>query len=68
MRVSDAKRERAIAPTAATGPDGELYVLYLDLGDDALDYDGLHKGRGGQPYDGRWSLVLARSDNRGATW
>jgi hypothetical protein len=68
VRVSDGQRLRAVAPTPATGPDGKLYVLYLDLGDDDLDYRGLHRGRGGEPYEGTWSLVLARSSDRGATW
>ncbi len=43
-------------------------MLYLDLGDDALDYGGGHDGRGGAPYAGRWQLVLARSTDNGATW
>ncbi len=68
VRVNDAKRVRAIAPSPAVGPEGELYVLYLDLGEDRLDYEGGHRGRGGPPYDGRWQLVLARSTNRGASW
>ena len=67
-RVSDAGRERAVAPSPAIGPKGELYVLYLDLGEDALDYEGAHRGRGGPPYPGRWELVLARSRDRGGTW
>ena len=67
-RVSGPARLRAIAPSPAIGPKGELYVLYLDLGDDALDYAGAHRGRGGPPYSGRWKLVLARSQDRGATW
>jgi hypothetical protein len=60
--------ERAIAPTPAVGPRGELYVLYLDLGEDRLDYEGGHRGRGGPPYQGRWKLVLARSEDEGRTW
>jgi hypothetical protein len=67
-RVNDAGRRRSIAPSTAIGPKGEVYVLYLDLGDDALDYEGAHRGRGGPPFDGRWQLVLARSRDRGATW
>jgi len=59
---------RAVAPTTAVGPDGDLYVLYLDLRDDRLDYEGGHMGRGGPPYDGPWSLVMARSQDRGVTW
>jgi hypothetical protein len=67
-RVSPASRQRVVAPSAAVGPRGELYVLYLDLGNDRLDYEGLHKGRGGPPYRGRWKLVLARSSDRGRSW
>ncbi len=68
-QVSDASRERVVAPTPAAGKaEGELNVLYLDLGDDALDYGGGHRGRGGAPYDGDWKLVLARSTDNGATW
>lgn len=68
-RVSSAARERVVAPTPAMGKaDGELNVLYLDLGDDTLDYAGGHRGRGGPPYDGDWQLVLARSTDNGATW
>ena len=68
-RVSSADRQRVVAPSPAIGSErGELNVLYLDLGDDVLDYHGGHRGRGGAPYDGRWSLVLARSTDNGATW
>ncbi len=66
--VNDGGRGRVVAPSAAVGPDGELYVLFLDVGDDRLDYEGAHEGFGGPPYPGRWSLVLARSTDRGATW
>jgi hypothetical protein len=68
VRVNPAGRERALAPSTAVGPRGEVYVLYLDLGDDRLDYEGQHQGRGGRPYQGRFKLVLARSLDRGATW
>lgn len=68
-RVSSGSRERVVAPTPAAGKaDGELNVLYLDLGEDVLDYGGGHRGRGGPPYDGDWQLVLARSTDNGATW
>jgi hypothetical protein len=67
-RVSSASRARAIAPAPAIGPHGELYVLYLDLEGDALDYAGGHGGRGGPAYAGHWQLVLARSTDRAATW
>jgi hypothetical protein len=67
-RVSGASRQRVVAPSPAIGKGSELNVLYLDLGDDVLDYGGGHRGRGGPPYDGRWQLVLARSTDRGVTW
>ena len=68
VRVSDGRRQRVLAPSPAVGPKGELYVLYLDLGGDRLDYEGLHGGKGGRPYSGRFKLVLARSLDYGATW
>lgn len=40
-------------------------MLYLDVKDDRLDYEGLHDGAGGKPYDGEWELVLGRSEDRG---
>jgi hypothetical protein len=68
VQASSAQRRRVLAPASAVGPAGELYVLYLDLGDDRIDYEGGHQGRGGPPYPGAWQLVLARSRDRGATW
>ena len=68
VRMSDPQRNRVLAPAPVVAPDGTLYVLYLDVGDDRLDYEGAHGGSGGTPYDGRFSLVLARSTDAGATW
>jgi hypothetical protein len=68
VRVSSPARERAIAPAPVVGRDGTLYVLYVDAGQDSLDYEGGHLGRGGPPYPGPYELVLARSRDRGATW
>ena len=68
VRVNDASRLRAVAPSVAVGPKGEVYMLYLDLGEDRLDYEGAHEGRGGRPYAGRFELVLGRSLDHGATW
>ncbi len=68
VRLSDPRRGRVLAPSPAVGPDGALYVLYLDVGDDRLDYEGVHEGSGGPPYDGRFALVLGRSADGGATW
>lgn len=68
VRVSAPPRERVIAPSPVVGPDGAVYVLYLDIGEDRLDYAGAHEGMGGPPYDGAFRLVLARSRDGGATW
>jgi hypothetical protein len=68
VRVSGPAHARAVAPSPAVGPRGELYVLYLDLGEDRLDYEGTHLGRGGPPYGGAWKLMLARSLDQGRSW
>ncbi|MGH9153488.1 MAG: sialidase family protein [Acidimicrobiales bacterium] len=68
VRVSAEARARVVAPSAVVGPGGQVMVLYVDLGEDRLDYGGAHQGRGGDPYDGPWELVAARSADRGATW
>lgn len=68
VQVSPPGRGRVVAPVPATGPSGELYVAYLDLGEDSLDYHGGHEGKGGDPYPGRWALVLARSGDHGRSW
>jgi len=66
-RVSGGARERVVAGAPAIG-DGALYVLYLDLGEDRLDYEGGHEGRGGPPHPGPWQLVLSRSGDGGDSW
>jgi hypothetical protein len=68
VAVNDASRQRVVTPAPAVGPNGELYVLYLDLGQDRLDYEAGHEGRGGPPYQGAFQLVLARSADQGRTW
>jgi len=68
VRVSPPSRLRVLAPSMAFGDGGRLYVLYLDVGDDRLDYNGGHGWQAGEPYQGTFSLVLARSDDAGATW
>lgn len=68
IRVSGEARARVVAGSPAVGSGEDLYVLYLDLGEDALDYNGGHAGAGGPPYRGTFQLVLARSTDGGATW
>lgn len=67
-RVSDEARDRVLAPRLEVGTNGGLHLVYLDLGDDRLDWAGGHEGRGGPPYPGEWELVAARSHDGGATW
>lgn len=68
VNVSRPSRERVVAASPTVGPAGELYVVFLDLGEDRLDYNGGHEGKGGPPYPGPVSLVLGRSSDRGRTW
>lgn len=69
VRVSVPERLRVLAPSLALGDEpGRLFLLYLDIGDDRLDYNGGHGWRAGEPYQGTFTLVLARSDDDGATW
>ena len=68
VRVNSGERGRAVGPVPVVGRDGTLYVLYLDLGEDRLDYEGGHRARGGPPYDGKFSLVLARSRDGRKGW
>ncbi|MGI8685499.1 MAG: sialidase family protein [Acidimicrobiales bacterium] len=68
VTVSAPARQRVVAPSAAVGAGNEVFILYLDIGADSLDYHGAHGGRGGEPYPGSWSLVLARSSDGGSTW
>lgn len=68
VRVSSPQRLRVLAPSPAVARDGRMFVLYLDLRDDRLDYEGGHEGQGGPPYPGPWTLVLSRSLDGGRTW
>ncbi len=68
VTTSDPRRSRVLAPAPAVGPGGVLYVLYLDVGQDRLDYEGGHHALGGPAYPGRFTLVLARSRDGGAHW
>lgn len=62
VQVNDDSRERVVAPALALAPDGGVHVAYYDLGDDAVDYQGLE----GPVWEETWSLVLATSSDSGA--
>jgi hypothetical protein len=68
VRVSDPARQRVIAPTPVVTDRGAVYVAYLDISQDKLDYEGEHGGNGGPPYSGSFTLLVSRSLDSGATW
>jgi hypothetical protein len=68
VQVSSVAHPRAITPVPVVAANGTVYVLYVDVGDDRLDYEGGHGGVGGPPYQGYYTLVLARSLDAGAHW
>lgn len=65
VQISPEQRERVGAANPVVGADGKLYVLYQDFGDNDADFEG-RPGR--SAYDGQFSIVLAHSDDRGATF
>jgi hypothetical protein len=67
VTVSTTGHRRAVAPAPAIRGDS-MFVSFLDVKDDRLDYNGAHQGMGGEPYRGTWAPVVARSPDRGATW
>lgn len=62
--VSDPARQRVVAPALTVGADGAAHVAYYDLGDDAIDYQGLE----GSTWEETWSLVVASSFDGGRTF
>lgn len=66
VRVSEPGR-RAVQPTPVVVGD-RLVVGAFDLGDDVLDYEAVHGGQGGAPFDGRWRVVLWSSADGGSTF
>ncbi len=64
VRVSDPDRARVVAPAVALGPDQAVHVLYYDLEEDAIDYQGLE----GPRWRGTWSLVAASSHDGGRSF
>jgi hypothetical protein len=66
--VNSAARGRVITPAPVVGRDGTLYVLFVDVGEDRLNYEAGHQGRGGPAYAGRYTLVMARSSDGATRW
>ena len=67
VTVSEADRLVAL-PTVVMGPERQVTVGALDLGDDVLDYEARHDSQGGPPDDGRWRVVAWTSDDGGASF
>jgi hypothetical protein len=67
-QVNSPVLRRVVSPDPVVGRDGTLYVLYMDLGNDNLDYEAADGGMGGPPYAGFYTLVLARSKDEGVNW
>jgi hypothetical protein len=63
VQVSDQGRARIGAPALAVDGEGNPSVLYVDYGADRFDWENL-PGR----YEGTFSLVLARSNDRGTSF
>ena len=61
VQVSDRSRARVAAPALALGPHHAVHVVYYDLKDDAVDYQGLE----GAVSEDTWSLVSTSSSDGG---
>lgn len=59
---------RVVAPSVVLGKGNTVVVSALDLGDDDLDYSGLHQAQGGPPAEGTWRVLTWTSTDSGATF
>ncbi|MGH9154969.1 MAG: sialidase family protein [Acidimicrobiales bacterium] len=64
VTVSPPARARVGGATPVVGAGGGLFVLYSDYGDDSVDLE----GQPGGIHQGRFSLVVARSADGGASF
>ncbi|MDP9075287.1 MAG: glycoside hydrolase [Actinomycetota bacterium] len=64
VQVSDPARRRVVAPVLALGPNHAVNIAYYDLGDDAVDYQGLEGG----VWSGTWSIVETTSTDGGRSF
>jgi hypothetical protein len=64
VRVSDAQRERIVAPSAVVDRNGNLVVMYEDLKGNRRDYE----NQPGPPAELPFSLVVTRSTDGGKTF
>lgn len=64
VRVSDAQRERVVAPSPLVDDDGHLVVMYQDLKGNRRDFE----NQPGPPAENPFALVLTRSTDGGKTF
>ncbi|HET7487058.1 MAG TPA: exo-alpha-sialidase [Acidimicrobiales bacterium] len=64
VRVSDDGRERVGAATPVVGPNGSVYVAYMDYKDDKDDWENTDAA----PTTSKFEVVLARSTDKGASF
>jgi len=64
VQVSDAGRDRVVAPALVLGRNHQLHVAYYDLGSDTRDYQNLE----GPAWEGNWSVILATSAGGGKSF
>ncbi|MGI8807597.1 MAG: sialidase family protein [Acidimicrobiales bacterium] len=64
VRVSDAERERVVAPSPVLDGDGHLVVMYQDLKANRRDFE----NQPGPPAELPFALVLTRSTDGGKTF
>ncbi len=62
-QVSDPGRARIGAPAVAVDGQGNPAIVYYDFGSDRVDWENLPGA-----YDAKFSLIVARSPDRGATF
>ena len=68
VAASSRSRSQVLAPSLAIGRGNSIYVAYLELSGDALDYHGGHEGQAGPPSTAAWRLVVSRSEDAGESW
>lgn len=69
VRVSEPALRLAVPGVVVDGAgDGAVVLSALDLGDDELDYSGLHEAQGGPPEEGNWRVLTWTSGDGGATF
>lgn len=64
VAVSEPSR-RVTRPSFVLTQGQRVVIGALDLGQDRMNHEGRHAGQGGPPPEGRWQVVVWRSDGEG---